>query len=453
MARNPSTNNPGPNNPGRRRTGLRLRITLWVIAYMVLLSLAIVYHGNVINERAEKVVWTSLLESELDHYLERRVEDPGYRWRDNDNVALYDGAAGVPAPQALARLAPGIHDGIRINGSQRVVLVKDIDTRRIVLALDITEFEAREQQLTTLMIGSALGGLALSGLLVAWGLGRLVKPLADMADDISQLQPDREGQRIVIGRKASSELVVISDALNDYLARNARFVERERGFIDSTSHELRTPIAVIAGASELALEQLALDQPQTPAVVRKQLLRILRTARGVEPLISLLLVLAKDPERLAHTSDRFSLDQLLPDIIDDHRHLCVDKQLDLRVAALPACELVAPLAIVQAAVGNLLRNAIENSDRGEISMALQADGVVVIEDPGHGMSPEEISAIHARMARGGGREGAGIGLDLIARLCDHLGWVLRIEPRTPRGTRVTLDFGRSLAGPSPSQAG
>lgn len=427
--------------PRMGRTGLRLRITLLVVAYMLLLSLAIIYHGNVVNERAEKLVWRSLLQSELDHYLARRIEDPGYQWRDTRDVALYGEAGGARPPEVLARLEPGVHDDIKVNGSKRVVLVKDVEGRRMVLTLDITEFEEREQHLTTLMAGSALGGLALSGLLIAWGLRRLVKPLADMADDIAALQPDRSGQRVVVGRKASSELVVISEAVNDYLARNERFVDRERAFIDSSSHELRTPLAVIAGASELALGQAG-----TPATIRNQLSRILRTTRGVEQLISLLLVLAKDPARLARISDHFRLDQLLPDIVDDHRHLCADKDLELRMATLPPCELMAPMAIVQAAIGNLLRNAIENSDRGEISIALQPRGVVVMEDPGHGMSPEEISAVYARMARGGGREGNGIGLDLIARLCEHLGWTLRIEPRTPRGTRVTLDFGPALAG-------
>ncbi|MDN5781812.1 MAG: HAMP domain-containing histidine kinase [Luteimonas sp.] len=423
-----------------RRTGLRLRITLLVVAYMLLLSLAVVYHGNVVNERAEKLVWSSLLQSELDHYLRRRAEDPGYHWRDTEDVALYDGP-GSDAPPVVARLRPGLHDEVRVNGGRRVVLVRDVDGRRLILTLDITEFEDRERHLTTLMVGSALGGLALSGLLIAWGLGRLVKPLADLARDIAALRPDRGGQRVAVGRRASSELVVISDAVNDYLARNERFVERERAFIDSSSHELRTPIAVIAGASELALGQAG-----TPDAVRNQLSRILRTARGVEQLISLLLVLAKDPQRLAQVSDHFRLDDLLPEIVDDHRHLCVDKDLELRVAPLPACELLAPLAIVQAAVGNLLRNAIENSDRGTISIALQPAGVVVIEDPGHGMSPEEISAVYARVARGGGgRDGGGIGLDLIARLCEHLGWTLGIEPRSPRGTRVTLDFGPALA--------
>ena len=104
---------------------------------------------------------------------------------------------------------------------------------------------------------------------------------------------------------------------------------------------------------------------------------------------------------------------------------------------MPSCQIVAPEAIVQAAIGNLLRNAIENSDRGEIRIRLQADATVVIEDPGHGMSPEEISELYARVARGG-RDGGGIGLDLISRLCEHLGWRLVFSSAPGRGTRTTL---------------
>src|SRR3546814_19564594 len=71
----------------------------------------------------------------------------------------------------------------------------------------------------------------------------------------------------------------------------------------------------IAGASELAL-----DQPGKPDPVRNQLSRILRTARGVEQLLSLLLVLATDPQRLAQLSDHSRLDQLLPANVDHHQN-------------------------------------------------------------------------------------------------------------------------------------
>src|SRR3546814_9340842 len=141
--------------PAMRRTALRLLLTPRVVAYMLALSLAVIYHGNVVNERAEKLVWTSLLQSELDHYLRRAAEDPDYRWRDTVDVALY-GEPGTAVPARLARLSLGIHDEIRVDGGQRVALVRDIGGRRLVLTLDITEFEQREQPLTVLLAGSAL---------------------------------------------------------------------------------------------------------------------------------------------------------------------------------------------------------------------------------------------------------------------------------------------------------
>lgn len=421
-----------------RRTSLQLRITLVVVVYMLLLSVAVVYHGNILNERAERLLWRSLLDSELDHDLEQRARDPGYRVRASGDIVVYGaGGAGVE-PERVARLDPGLHDEVKIDGREYVVLVTRRDGRRLAVALDIGGFEDQERHLSTLMIGSALGGLLVAGVLIAWVLRRLASPLSRLAADIEVLQPDRSAQRIEVGARASSELVVIADAVNGYIERNARFVERERAFIDTASHELRTPVAVIAGAAEVAL-----DQATTPAPTRTQLQRILRSARGVEQLISLLLVLAKDPQRLAGISETFRLDDILSGIVEDHLHLTTGKDLQVALDPAPACEIHAPLAIVRAAIGNLLRNAIENSDRGMIGVSMHADAVVVIDDPGHGMSPEEIGAVHARLARGGALDGGGIGLELIARLCEHLGWQLRFEPRTPRGTRAMLDFSAS----------
>ena len=192
---------------------------------------------------------------------------------------------------------------------------------------------------------------------------------------------------------------------------------------------------LIAGATALAL-----DQPELAPAARNQVARAHRTAREVEELVSLLLVLAKEPRRLARMSDRVALDEVIPGIVDNHRYLSRDKALTIATGPLPRCEIVAPLTIVQAAIGNLLRNAIENSDRGEIRVSLSPDAVVTIEDPGHGMTPEEISRVYAQVARGGGRVGGGIGLDLLGRLCEHLGWKLDLRSAPGKGTVSTLAF-------------
>lgn len=417
-------------------SSLRRRLLSGLIVYLALLSTAIVLHGLRINEDAERLVWQSLLEAELDQLQAGRHDAPGIRDPGIPGMALYDSRGASPVPRELQALPPGLHDDVHVGGRERVVLVRAAGDAKQILSLDITEFENREFVISLSVAGSAFAAMVLLSLVAAWGVNRLVRPLDHLASQIAALVPERPGQRIVLPTAATDELTAIGNAVNGYLARNDQFLRRERAFIDTTSHELRTPLAVISGAVDLALQPA-----DVPDVTQAQLQRIRRTTDELAQLVSLLLVLAKDPARLGRTSDRIALDALLLDIVDDHRHLTRDKDLVLAIGPVAPAVVVAPLPIVQAAIGNLLRNAIENSDRGEIRVRLDEGGTVVIEDPGHGMSPEEISRVYSRLARGSRDAGAGIGLELIARLCEHLGWRLDLSSQVDRGTRTMLSFG------------
>ena len=419
--------------PGRR--SLRQRLLAGMFGYLLLSSLAVLVYGSVVHEQAEHTLWDALLQAEFGHLQDKMRSDPAYRWVDTDTLALHGDSPGAPLPPELAGLSPGLHDEVSVGGRETVALLRDVDGRRWALVLDITEMEQRETYLAATMVAAMVVMGLLLGAGIVWGVDRLLRPMRELADDIGTLDPDRGGERIAVPEDASAELAVVAASLNDYLERNARFVARERDFIDSASHELRTPISVIAGAAELAGGQHGLPDP-----ARQQLARIRRTAYEMERLVTLLLVLARDPQRIAAASDRIALDQLLPEIVADHVAMAGDKGLALALGPLPPCEVVAPMPVLQAAIANLLRNAIENSDAGTIAITLDAGAVVQIADPGHGMSPEQVSAIYARLARGGARDGAGIGLQLIARLCAHLGWQLDIVSQPERGTVARLDF-------------
>lgn len=427
----------------RSRPGLSRRIVLGVLAYAALASLGVIVFGGFVHETAERTLWHALLEEEFDHLLARERSDDTYRWVDTDTLAFYASNDTRPMPRALSMLRPGLHDDIVVDGRDAVVLVRDVDGLRAVLRLDITDLELRETKLTLAMLGAMLALVVLLGFAIGWSVEALVSPLRDIAQRIHRLRPDSADDRIKIDDGASLEIAVIAEALNDYLQRNAQFVERERAFIDSASHELRTPIAVIAGAAELAAAQ-----SEMTISARQQLDRIRRTTQHIEHLIALLLVLAKDPLRLKDASDNIVLHELLPDIVEDHRAMAERKGLLLKLEPMSRCEVIAPMPVLQAAIGNLLRNAIENSDSGEITISLKSDALVEITDPGHGMSPEEISAIYTRMARDGVREGSGIGLQLISRLCMHLGWTLEFVAESGRGTIARLNF-KPHAGEAP----
>lgn len=424
----------------RKPAPLHRRLVWWLLGYLGLISLAVFSVGNYVHEHAEHSAWRALLNSELDSIVNHIEHEPHYRWQDSDTLRLFrlDGSAGVPG--SLRTLHPGLHDGVVVNQRASAVMVRDTaQLGRLALVLDINDFHELETFATRWVMLASVVMILVTVLMASFGVGRLVRPLRTLAERIHHLDPSVPGQRVEVDPRGSSELYVIADALNDYLDRNAQFVERERVFVSTASHELRTPIAVIGGAAELALEQ-----PGLPERARQQIQRVHRTAQGVEQLIQLLLVLAREPARLVALGERIALDQLLPEIIDDHRHLLGDKDLRIEVDALAPVQIIAPLGVVRAAVGNLLRNAIENSGRGTIHLRLSPAAVVTLQDPGHGMSPEEIAAVYARMARGHRNEQGGIGLELIAKLCDHLGWALQIEPCQPRGTRVILDLGASL---------
>jgi signal transduction histidine kinase len=423
------------------RPQLRRRLMSGLLAYAVVVAVAVAAHGYLVNERAEHLVWESLLESELAHFAARRDADPEYRWTDTETLRLYGPASGVPVPPEYAGLAPGVHDEVRTKAGLFVAMVRSPAHGGDVLALDITDIERRERDLTLTMLLSTLVVVAALALVTHVGVGWLVRPLTSMARTISALTASNPGQRVVLDRSAPREAEVIAGALNGYLQRIDELIERERAFVNMASHELRTPIAVISGSAEVALDRGGGASPAGP-----YLQQILQTARDMERLVALLVALAKDPARLRSAAESVDLAALVPAIVRDHEFLAARKELAFVLDAKP-CAIEAPAQIARAAIGNLVRNAIENSDRGVIKISVDA-GKVTVDDPGHGMSDEEMSAMYTRLARAGEMGGtAGIGLDLIARLCEHLDWQLSFSSEPGQGTRAMLDFRHAVTAP------
>lgn len=417
---------------------LRRHVGAGLAGYILLLFATILLHGYVVSEHTQRRVRESLLHAEFDHLIDRSRGDAGSTRRDDGMLQLFTPGPGMPAQ--LASLPPGIHGDVVVGGRERMLLVRDVEGERWVLALDTGGPEHRGTALSAAVLIPALLLVALLSAVSIRSVGRLVRPPEHLTDPADALDSRGGRQRLPLAAGASRELTVTTGAMNRYPERNEHYIKRERAFLDSASHELRTPIAVIAGAA-----QNALNDAQLAATTRVQILRIQQTADEMENLIALLLILARDPLRLTRTSERVALHELLPHIVEDHRYLCAGKALHLHLGTLEAVELAAPPGLVRAAIGNLLRNAIENSDHGCIVIAIGANGVVRIDDPGRGLTAEEISAIYSRLARGGERDGDGIGLALIGRLCEHLGWRLEFVSRPGEGSQVTLDLSRSRA--------
>jgi signal transduction histidine kinase len=423
-----------------KRLILPHKMLLWLVSYLLLLTVSVFGIFYYLHEQAEHAVWSALLESEMDSIIAHRQADPHWQWQNSDTLRLFTKDAVHALPEALQPLPVGLHDDVQIDGIPHVVLVQDAEGMGVLfLVLEITDFEAQEQFVGRLAIVASLA-MALITIVMAWiGLQRFVRPILRLQEDIAALRPEQSARRLQTEVYGNLELAAIAQAVNGYLERNHQFVERERAFVNTVSHELRTPVAVIKGAADLVLEHTTL-----PDRMLRQLERMRGTAAEMEQLIQLLLVLAREPARLATLSEIVSLDMLLPSVVADHAYLAHGKALHIHVAALPACRVNAPAGVAEVVIGNILRNAIENSDGGTIRVSLTQTGRVTIDDCGHGISAEAVAAAYARTARAEHTSRIGVGLELIGRLCDHLGWGLQFEAKETQGTRVTLDFASSL---------
>jgi signal transduction histidine kinase len=427
------------------KASLRTRIALGLGAYSLLLSIALIGIAYSVHESLEWMLWRAQLDGEMAAFLQQRAQQSSLLLPRSGKLRTYVvgpgdvGREGVPTE--ILALAPGTHDDIEVEGIEAAVMVRAVGDQRIYMAIDVSTLETEEDSIARWLI--ALTSLGTGGLvLVVWWLsGRLVHPVSELAIAVDGLQPGAmESQRLRVDARASSEVQSITNAMNRLLGRVDESIRREREFVNTVSHELRTPLAVIGGAA-----QLAEQQPGLADAVSKPLRRISQSVHEVEQLIHLLLVLAKSPERLHESDEEFNLETLLPEIVGDHQYLVSGKALRLELATVTAARLRAPPAIVQVAISNLLRNAIEHSDRGVIQVSSAPAGVVRIQDSGLGMSPEEISRVYATLARSGERRaGQGIGLALIARICEHLSWRLEVQSTHDQGTLVVLDLRSSM---------
>jgi len=412
---------------------LRRQITLGISIYTLLLSLGVATHGVIVNENVEHLIWESLLQSEFEYFQERQRTDPWYKWIDTELLQLFGEGSNMSIP-AEFDLPPGIHDEILLGEKQFAVLVSGTGPDRSVMTLDITDLEKTEQQLIWVILGYSVTLICMLVLATVFGVSQLVRPLSDLAQAIAKLIPGRNGQRVQIESHAPKEAQIIADGLNSYLAQIDDFVERERQFIRMASHELRTPISVVMSTAEVALDPLA-----SPHSTETQLRRILATAHEMQNLVTLLLALARDPARLQSMMELVDLVELVPAIVQDHQLLAGSKELIFDIITTPPCLIHAPRQIVSATIGNLIRNAIENSEHGTIQVVTTGSGVTV-QDSGHGVSESERSRIYTQLARAGSTAASGIGLELIARACTHLGWQLDINSLESGGTQATLTF-------------
>jgi len=277
-----------------------------------------------------------------------------------------------------------------------------------------------------------VSGLMILGAIL-WLYRSMRRPIRTLAQRMDALDPEQPSQRLPHDF-ALRELTDIALLVNRHLDRVERFIERERSLLDQASHEFRTPIAVIAGAVEV------LKLHDLPPAAKRPLDRIESTTHNLSQIMAALLFLSREADTGAQ-GDITRVDLLTASLVDDHEHLLQGARAAFLVGQLQPLAVDCPEAIVRIVVGNLLRNAAENSQQGAIRVRL-VDAMLRIQDSGEGFDTVAAARRYTQGLRDSVKQGGGqgLGLFLTRRICERFGWTLNIASSPGAGTVAELQF-------------
>jgi len=169
-------------------------------------------------------------------------------------------------------------------------------------------------------------------------------------------------------------------------------------------------------------------------------LRIRRAAGQMQSLIEALLFLARGES--GGSPQPCALDQIVKEAVEVIAAGAATKSLQLNVEVEPVTVAGSPV-MVACVVNNLLLNAVNFTQAGTIDVKLTSRELMV-RDTGIGIPPSDLSRIFERRYRGAHSRGLGLGLYLVNRICQRLGW--SIETSSTEGSGTTF---RILLGAAP----
>jgi len=308
------------------------------------------------------------------------------------------------------------------------------DDLRLAVGLNYDAAQAELNRMRNFFLATFPFALLLvggGGWLVA---GRALRPLQTIARTAEQVTARGLDQRIPSSAEDPEirRLIVVLNGMMDRLEASFRQATR---FSADASHELKTPLAIMQGELENAIQSAT--QGSAEQRVFSNLLEEVQQLKRITG--SLLLLAQADAGRLKLTLEEIPLSDDLEGMVEDAQILAADAQIHLKPEISSGIKVRADRGLLRMALLNLIQNAIRyNESGGYVRLALVSVKETVqltVCNTGPGIPPTQQSRIFDRFYRVGSAEkrpadGFGLGLSLAREiLLAHHGSLVLKESR------------------------
>lgn len=239
------------------------------------------------------------------------------------------------------------------------------------------------------------------------------------------------------------EINELSVSLLTYITQEKTIHRQKSEFFANASHELKTPVTVMQGLSEILLSK-DLDEH-----AKRQIDRIYKESLRLSSLISDMLKLSKLERGISEGEERveLSLSSIIKEAVGELSGAIAEKNLTVKIEG--EAMLLGEYKHIYELIGNLLSNAVNyNKPDGEIEITVSSDGgrtCLTVRDTGIGIASEHIPRLCERFyrvdkSRSKKTGGTGLGLAIVKHVLAIYSAEMKIESELGVGTTVTVIF-------------
>ncbi len=248
-------------------------------------------------------------------------------------------------------------------------------------------------------------------------------------------------------RQRTRELTQANARLSAQWTRLQRANAFKSEILGTVAHDLRNPLAVILGRTEMLTEMVG-TAALSPESINAQIGHIRSAANRVTEIVnSLIRDAMADAHDITIRPETIDMVALVKDIVEASAPLAGRKDQAIEVAAPPTLLCVCDPDRMREAIDNLLSNAIKYSPPGsriEIGVADEGGRTVIrVADQGPGLAPEDMARLFERFQRlsarpTGGEPSTGLGLSIVKRIVDLHNGVVSVQETGPTGSTFTI---------------
>ena len=273
------------------------------------------------------------------------------------------------------------------------------------------------------------------------------KPVKQIMDALDQVMQGDFTVRIAHVKEFAGETGFneVINAINKMTAELEGTETLRTDFIANVSHELKTPLAVMANLSTM-LQQPGLSDAERMAYAKD----ISHSARRLAALITNILKLNKlENQQIFPQPQEFDLGEQLCECLLGFEDAWEKKNLEIETDIQDDVRIKSDPELLSLVWNNLISNAVKfTPEGGTVSVTLKADEkkvFVSVRDTGCGMTAETGKHIFEKFYQGDtshATQGNGLGLALVKRVVDILGGEIAVQSVYGQGSTFTVSIRR-----------